>query len=65
MAGADLAGIAVHIASRVESLAEPGEILVSGTVHDLVAGSGLRFEDRGRHHLTGIEGDWPVFAVDG
>jgi uncharacterized protein (TIGR00369 family) len=65
MSGADVAGIAVHIASRVESLAGPGEILVSGTVHDLVAGSGLRFEDRGRHQLKGIEGDWPVFAVDG
>jgi uncharacterized protein (TIGR00369 family) len=65
MSGADVAGIAVHIASRVESLAGSGEILVSGTVHDLVAGSGLRFEDRGRHQLKGIEGDWPIFAVVG
>jgi class 3 adenylate cyclase len=65
MSGADVAGIAVHIASRVESLAASGEILVSGTVHDLVAGSGLRFEDRGRRQLKGIEGDWPVFAVVG
>jgi len=65
VSGADVAGIAVHIASRVESLAGPGEILVSGTVHDLVSGSGLRFEDRGRHQLKGMEGDWPVFAVDG
>jgi len=38
---------------------------VSATVHDLVAGSGLRFADRGRHPLKGIEGDWPLFAVDG
>jgi len=63
VSGADVAGIAVHIASRVQSLAGPGEILVSGTVRDLVAGSGLPFEDRGRHALKGIEGDWPLFAV--
>jgi uncharacterized protein (TIGR00369 family) len=59
----DLAGIAVHIASRVQSLAGPGEILVSATVRDLVAGSGLPFEDRGRHALKGIEGEWSLFAV--
>ncbi|HKY76364.1 MAG TPA: hotdog fold thioesterase [Acidimicrobiia bacterium] len=63
VSGADVAGIAVHIASRVQSLAGPGEILVSGTVRDLVAGSGLPFEDRGRHRLKGIEGEWPLFAV--
>ena len=63
VSGADVAGIAVHIASRVQSLAEAGEILVSGTVRDLVAGSGLPFEDRGRHSLKGIEGEWPLFAV--
>lgn len=63
--GADVAGIAVHIASRVQGLAGSGEILVSGTVRDLVTGSGLRFTDRGRHHLKGIEGDWLLFAVDG
>ena len=62
--GADVAGIAVHIASRIQGLAGPGEILVSGTVRDLVTGSGLRFADRGRHPLKGIEGDWPVFAVE-
>jgi class 3 adenylate cyclase len=65
ISGADVAGIAVHIASRVQGLADPGEILVSGTVRDLVAGSGLRFEDRGRHQLKGIEGDWSLFAVVG
>lgn len=59
----DVAGIAVHIASRVQCLAAPGEILVSGTVRDLVTGSGLRFEDRGRQPLKGIEGDWSIFAV--
>ena len=63
LSGADVAGIAVHIASRVQSLAGAGEILVSGTVRDLVAGSGLPFEDRGRHSLKGIEGEWPLFAV--
>ena len=59
----DVVGIAVHIASRVQCLAAPGEILVSGTVRDLVTGSGLRFEDRGRQPLKGIEGDWSIFAV--
>jgi uncharacterized protein (TIGR00369 family) len=63
LSGADVAGIAVHIASRIQCLAAPGEILVSGTVRDLVAGSGLPFEDRGRHVLKGIEGEWPAFAV--
>jgi uncharacterized protein (TIGR00369 family) len=63
VSGADVAGIAVHIASRVQCLAGAGEILVSGTVRDLVAGSGLPFEDRGRHSLKGIEGEWPLFAV--
>ena len=64
ISGTDVAGIAVHIASRIQSLAEPGEILVSGTVQDLVTGSGLRFTDRGRHQLKGIDGNWPVFAAD-
>ena len=62
--GADVAGIAVHIAARIQTLAGPGEVLVSGTVRDLVTGSGLRFADRGRHRLKGIEGDWPVYAVE-
>ena len=65
ISGADVAGIAVHIAARIQALAEPGEILVSGTVRDLVTGSGLRFVDRGRHTLKGIEGDWRLFAVEG
>jgi class 3 adenylate cyclase len=64
VSGADVAGIAVHIASRIQSLAEPEEILVSGTVRDLVAGSGLRFTERGRHHLKGIESDWQLFALN-
>ncbi len=57
-------GIAVHIASRVQGLARPGEILVSGTVCDLVTGSGLRFGDRGRHRLKGLDGDWQLHALE-
>jgi len=63
MSGGDIAGIAVHIAARVQALARDGEVLVTGTVRDLVTGSGLRFTDRGRHVLTGIEGDWQLFAL--
>ena len=62
--GDDLAGIAVHIAARVEAQARPGEILVSRTVADLVAGSGLEFEDRGEHELKGVPGRWRLFAVE-
>lgn len=65
VSGGDIAGIAVHIASRVQSLAGPGEVLVSGTVRDLVTGSSLRFEDRGRHKLQGLEGEFPIFSVAG
>ena len=59
----EIAGIAVHIASRVSALAGPGEILVSRTVVDLTAGSGLTFEPRGEHELKGVPGTWPVFAA--
>ena len=59
----DVAGIAVHIASRVQAMAEPGEILLSGTLHDLVTGSGLPFTDRGRHPLKGLQGEWQVYAL--
>jgi len=62
--GDDLGGIAVHIAARVASLAGPGEVLVSSTVKDLVAGSGLRFVDRGMHRLKGVPEEWRLFAVD-
>lgn len=61
--GAKLGGIAVHIGARVASHAGDGEILVSSTVKDLVAGSGLQFEDRGTHALKGISGEWRLFAV--
>jgi class 3 adenylate cyclase len=58
-----LGGIAVHIGARVAAEAEPGEVLVSGTVRDLVAGSGLEFEDRGPRELKGIPGAWQLYAV--
>jgi pimeloyl-ACP methyl ester carboxylesterase len=56
-------GIAVHTGARVAALAQPGEVLVSRTVRDLVAGSGLGFEDRGVNDLKGTEGDWQLYAV--
>lgn len=58
-------GIAVHIAARVMAIAAPGEVLVSSTVKDLVAGSGLEFSDRGMHDLKGVPGGWRLFAVEG
>jgi class 3 adenylate cyclase len=61
--GADVAGLAVHVASRVQSTASPGEILVSNTVRDLAVGSGLDFVDRGAHELKGLSGTWELFAV--
>jgi adenylate cyclase len=56
-------GIAVHIANRVMSAAEPGEVLVSGTLRDLVAGSGLEFIDRGLQELKGVPGEWHLWAL--
>jgi class 3 adenylate cyclase len=56
-------GVAVSIASRIASLAGPGEVLASSTVKDLVAGSGLQFEDRGVYELKGINEPWRIFAV--
>ena len=61
--GDDIGGIAVHIGQRVSALAGPGEVLVSRTVTDLVAGSGLEFEERGEHELKGLPGKWAIFAV--
>lgn len=63
MIGDDVNGIAVHTGARVAALAGSGEILVSGTVKDVVAGSGLRFSDRGIQSLKGIPGEWRIFAV--
>jgi len=59
----DVTGIAVHTANRISGLAEPGEILVSRTVVDLTAGSGLEFEPRGEHQLKGVPGSWSTFAA--
>lgn len=59
----DVHGIAVAIAARVASTAAPGEVIVSRTVRDLVAGSGIEFEDRGTHVLTGIADDWQLYAL--
>lgn len=61
--GDDIGGIAVHIAARVAASAEPDEVMVSSTVKDLVAGSGLRFADRGAHSLKGVPGEWRLFVV--
>ena len=61
--GDKVGGIAVHIGARVAAQAGPGEVLVSSTVKDLVAGSGIRFDDRGVHTLKGVPGDWRLFAV--
>jgi pimeloyl-ACP methyl ester carboxylesterase/class 3 adenylate cyclase len=64
MMGEKIGGIAVHLGARVVAEARSGEVLVSSTVKDLVAGSGLRFIDRGVHTLKGIPGDWNLFAVE-
>lgn len=61
----DLRGIAVHVAARIMALAGPDEILVSGTVRDLLDGAGFEFEDRGLHLLKGLSGPRPVFALTG
>jgi len=61
--GDDVAGMAVHIGSRVAALAGPGEVLVTSTVRDLVMGSDIEFADRGRHELKGVPGEWQVLAV--
>jgi class 3 adenylate cyclase len=58
-----VAGIAVNLGARVSANAQAGEVLVSGTVRDLVAGSGLEFDDRGQVALKGIPGEWRLFAV--
>jgi class 3 adenylate cyclase len=62
--GDDVAGLAVHLSARVQALAQPGEVLVSRTVVDLVAGSGIAFTDRGEHSLKGVPGLWRLYAVE-
>jgi class 3 adenylate cyclase len=61
--GPKISGIALHIAARVVATAKPSEVLVSSTVKDLVAGSGIRFADRGTHVLKGVSGEWHLFAA--
>ena len=61
--GDDIGGIGVHIGARVSALAGPNDVLVSGTLRDLVIGSGLEFEMRGAHELKGVPGEWHLFAV--
>jgi class 3 adenylate cyclase/pimeloyl-ACP methyl ester carboxylesterase len=61
--GDKIAGIAVNVGARIASRAGPGEVLVSSTVKDLVAGSGIEFEDRGTHELKGVPGEWRLYAV--
>jgi class 3 adenylate cyclase len=60
----DLSGIAVHIASRIVAMAQPGQVLVSSTVRDLVAGSNIRFRDEGSHRLKGLEEQVKLFAAE-
>ena len=61
--GDDVRGIAVHAAARILAIAEPGQVLVSGTVRDLLAGSGLVFAERGEFELRGIEGRRTLAAL--
>jgi DNA-binding NarL/FixJ family response regulator len=61
--GDDVGGIAVHLGARVASIADPGEVVVSSTVRDLVAGSGIGFVDRGEHDLKGVPDRWHLYAV--
>jgi DNA-binding NarL/FixJ family response regulator len=64
MLDGDIGGIAVHTAARVSAEAAAGEVLVSSTVKDLAAGSGIEFRDRGVHRLKGVPGEWRLFAVE-
>jgi class 3 adenylate cyclase len=59
-----VAGISVQTGARVADIAQHGEVLVSSTVKDLFAGSGVTFEDRGTHELRGIPGEWRLYAVE-
>jgi class 3 adenylate cyclase len=61
--GDDIGGIAVHVAARVSALADPGQVLASRTVRDLVAGSGIEFDPFGRHSLKGVEDEWDIYSV--
>src|SRR6201985_3115242 len=65
LAGNDLAGVTVHIGARIADLAEPRQVLVSGTVHDLVVGSNILFDYQGVQPLAGVPGEWRLFTVAG
>ena len=65
MADGDVRGLGVHIAARLMNLASPGDLIVSSVVHDLSAGSGLKFIERGHHALKGVPGEWHVYTVIG
>src|SRR5262249_29784779 len=65
LSGEDVIGIAVHIGARVAALAGPGEVLVSSTVKELVAGSGLAFEDAGEHEMKGVPERWRIYRLIG
>lgn len=60
----DVGGIAVNIGARVNAVADAGDVLVSRTVTDLVAGSGIGFQDRGTHALKGVPGEWALYSVN-
>jgi class 3 adenylate cyclase len=59
-----IGGVTVHVAARVAALSEPGEVLVSRTIKDLVAGSGIRFEERGSHALKGLPDPWSLYRAE-
>jgi class 3 adenylate cyclase len=63
LVGEKVAGLAVNVGARVSATAGAGEVLVSQTVKDLVAGSGIEFQDRGEHKLKGVPGEWRLYAV--
>ncbi len=63
MRGDDIAGLAVHVAARIEALAGPGEVLTSATVVSLITDGSLEFTEHGMHRLKGVDGDWPLFVA--
>ena len=63
LVGDDVGGLAVHIGARIMALAQPQQICVSGTVRDILVGSGLEFDSLGTHELRGVPGSWPIYAV--
>lgn len=63
LTGNDVGGLAVHIAARVVDSHKGNDVMVSSTVKDLVAGSGIGFEERGSHQLKGVPGDWQLYSV--